>query len=165
MKASILGWTNTPKEQDCCDSCMCAKSLQSCLTLQPYGLYPSGLLCPQDSPGKNPGVGCHALLQGIFPTQGSNPCLLCLLHWQAGSLPLVPPVTQELQIRSYDQSTECARGCRGQWKLAELVRAWDWKMPPHCSLFWRWWRFTRCFGVRRGTSSHISFRRVTVMKE
>ena len=34
---------------------------------------------------------CHALLQGIFPTWGSNLCLLCLLHWQAGSLPLVPP--------------------------------------------------------------------------
>ena len=34
---------------------------------------------------------CHALLQGIFPTQGSNPHLLCLLHWQPGSLPLVPP--------------------------------------------------------------------------
>ena len=31
------------------------------------------------------GVGCHFLLQGIFPTQGSNPCLL---HWQADSLPL-----------------------------------------------------------------------------
>ena len=35
-----------------------------------------------DSPGKNAGVGCHFLLQGFFPTQGSNPCLLCLLHWQ-----------------------------------------------------------------------------------
>ena len=34
------------------------------------------LLCPRDSPGKNIGVGCHALLQGIFPTQGSNPGLL-----------------------------------------------------------------------------------------
>ena len=32
-----------------------------------------------DSPGKNTGVGCHALLQGIFPTQGSNPRLLHLL--------------------------------------------------------------------------------------
>ena len=31
---------------------------------------------------------CHALLQGLFPTQGSNPRLLCLLHWQVGSLPL-----------------------------------------------------------------------------
>ena len=35
-------------------------------------------------------MGCHALLQGIFPTQGSNPRLLCLLHWQVGSLPLAP---------------------------------------------------------------------------
>ena len=41
-----------------------------------------------NSPGKNIGVGCHALLQGIFITQGLNPCLLYLLHWQAGSLPL-----------------------------------------------------------------------------
>ena len=37
----------------------------------------------------NTGVGCYALLQGIFPTQG--PCLLGLLHWQADSLPLMPP--------------------------------------------------------------------------
>ena len=35
-------------------------------------------------------MGCHFLLQGIFPTQGLNPCLLCLLHWQAGSLPAEP---------------------------------------------------------------------------
>ena len=35
-------------------------------------------------------MGCHALLQGIFPTQGSNQCLLHLLHWQAGSLSLAP---------------------------------------------------------------------------
>ena len=34
------------------------------------------------------GVGCHALLQGIFLFQGSNPCLWHLLHWQADSLPL-----------------------------------------------------------------------------
>ena len=37
----------------------------------------------RDSPGKNTGVDCHALLQGIFPTQGSN---LCLLHWQSPAL-------------------------------------------------------------------------------
>ena len=40
---------------------------------------------------KNTEVGCHFLLQGIFPTQGSNLSLLCLLPWQVGSLPLVPP--------------------------------------------------------------------------
>ena len=38
--------------------------------------------------------GCHALLQGIFQTQGSNPHLLYLLYWQTGSLPLVAPVSQ-----------------------------------------------------------------------
>ena len=41
-------------------------------SLWPHGLWPSRHLCPWDSPGKNPGVSCHALLQGIFPTQGSN---------------------------------------------------------------------------------------------
>ena len=41
----------------------------------------------QDFPGKNTGVGCHFILQWIFPTQGLN---LCLLHWQADSLPLNP---------------------------------------------------------------------------
>ena len=35
-----------------------------------------------DSPYKNTGMGCHVFLQGIFPTQGLNLCLLCLLHWQ-----------------------------------------------------------------------------------
>ena len=43
------------------------------------------LLCPWDSPGKNTGVSCHAFLQGIFPTQGMNPCLLVL---QVEFLPL-----------------------------------------------------------------------------
>ena len=41
-----------------------------------HGLQPVRLLCPWDLPGKNTGVGCHSLLQGIFLTQGSNPGLL-----------------------------------------------------------------------------------------
>ena len=48
------------------------------------------LLSPCNSADKNTGVGYHALLQGIFLTQGSNP-ISCLLHWQACSLPLAPP--------------------------------------------------------------------------
>ena len=60
-------------------------------SLQLHGLYPARLLCPWDFPGKNTGVGCHSLLQGIFLTQGLNLHLLCLLHWQADSLPLVLP--------------------------------------------------------------------------
>ena len=39
-------------------------------------LWPHGLYSPCDSPGQNPGVGSLSLLQGIFPTQGSNPGLL-----------------------------------------------------------------------------------------
>ena len=53
---------------------------QSCPTLPPHRLKPAKLLCPWDSPGKNTGVGCHFLLQAIFPTQGSNSHLLQLLH-------------------------------------------------------------------------------------
>ena len=48
---------------------------QSCPTLRPHGLQPTRLLCPQDFPGKNTGLGCHFLLQGIFQTQGQNPGL------------------------------------------------------------------------------------------
>ena len=44
-----------------------------------------------DFPGKTTGVGCHALLQEIFLTQGSSLRLLSLLHWQASSLQPVPP--------------------------------------------------------------------------
>ena len=39
---------------------VCVRAMSN--SLLPYGLYPSRLLCPQDSPGKNIGVGCHALL-------------------------------------------------------------------------------------------------------
>ena len=42
-------------------------------SLQPHGLRPTRLLYPWDSPGKNAGVGCHALLQGIFLIQGLDP--------------------------------------------------------------------------------------------
>ena len=48
-------------------------------------LSPASLLCPCDYPGKNTGMGCHLLLQGIFPTQGS---VSLLLLWQMDSLPL-----------------------------------------------------------------------------
>ena len=56
----------------CC--AMLSRSVMSD-SLQPHELYPTMLLCPWDSPGKNNGVDYHFLLQGIFPTQGSNPDL------------------------------------------------------------------------------------------
>ena len=67
-------------------------------------LWPTRLLCPWDFPGKTTGVGCHFLLQGIFPTQGLNLHLLCLLHWQACSLSLAPPgKPQGLEYRVCNQ--------------------------------------------------------------
>ena len=57
---------------------------QSCLTLcGPMDCSPPGSSVHGDFPGENTGVGCHALLQGIFPTQGSNPGLP---HLQVNSL-------------------------------------------------------------------------------
>ena len=70
----------------------CAKSLHSYSTLcNPMDCSPPGSSVHRDSPSKNPEAGCHALLQGIFPTLGSNLHLFHLLRWQAGSLPLAPP--------------------------------------------------------------------------
>ena len=54
----------------------CAKWPQSCLTLCNHMDCSLPILCPWDSPDKNTGVGCCALLQGIFSTQGANPGLL-----------------------------------------------------------------------------------------
>ena len=77
-------WTRSFLELRCVCVCVCvyACSVPSFVSnsLRPCGLKPARLLCPRDSPGKNTGVGCRAFLQGIFPTQGSNPHLLCLLH-------------------------------------------------------------------------------------
>ena len=78
-----------PHTQQTCAYMRCAK-------LRWTLCYPmdcsQGLLCPWNSSGKNTGVGCHTLLQGILLTQGSNPHLLYLVNWQADSLPPASPV-------------------------------------------------------------------------
>ena len=59
-----------------CDLVLCLVT-QSCPTLcNPMDCSPPGSSVHRDSPSKNTGVGCHALLQGIFPTQESNQGLL-----------------------------------------------------------------------------------------
>jgi len=76
------------KEQRLINS-SCFLVTKSCLTFsRPHGLKSARLLSPWEFPGKNIGVGCHFLLQGIILTQGLNLSLLNLLHWQANSLPL-----------------------------------------------------------------------------
>ena len=90
--------------------CVCAKSLHLCLTFwHQMDCSPAQLLCPRDSPGKNTGVGCHALLQEIFLIQGLNPSLLHLLNWQVGSLLLVPPGKPVQNTISSVQSLSCVR--------------------------------------------------------
>ena len=75
------------------DICACMLNCFSCVQLfvMLWIIVTPRLLCPWVSPGKNTGVDCLALLQEIFPTQGLNPHLLGLLHWQVGSVPLAPP--------------------------------------------------------------------------
>ena len=93
--------------------CLCAESLQSCPALCDLMDYSPPASSPWDFPGKNSGVGCHALLQGIFLTQGSNPHLFCLLHWQAGSLPLAlpgKPILSDTGI--WDNPMEGVKGAR-----------------------------------------------------
>ena len=64
--------------------CLVAKSRPTLLWLHGQ-LWPTRLLRPRNVPGKNAGVGCHFLLQGIVPSQGWN---TCLLHRQVDSLPV-----------------------------------------------------------------------------
>ena len=84
----------------CCTHCRMLYTSNACVchvasvvfnSLWYYGLVPTRLLCPWDSPGKNTGVRCHGLLQWIFLIQGLNLHLLWTLQWQAGFLPLALP--------------------------------------------------------------------------
>ena len=100
---SVICFEETLTRWICIVNLCISKGLSACFTqrlhscsvtrlrptlLEPHGLWPARLPCPWDFPGKNTEVWYHFLLQGIFLTQGSNPSVLCLLHWQAGSLPL-----------------------------------------------------------------------------
>ena len=67
---------------------LCAKSLHCVQILVTPWTGAHRVICPWDAPGKETGVGCHSLLQGILATQLSK---LHLLHWQVGSLSLGPP--------------------------------------------------------------------------
>ena len=87
-------------------------------SLQPQGLETTRLLCPWNTPGKNTGVGCHALLQGIFPTQGWNQHLLHLMHLQAGSLPLAPPGTLPSAITKWKHNSRKAEYNYPLWQFS-----------------------------------------------
>ena len=68
----------------------CAVRMLSCVhSATPWTVTPQAF-CPWDFPGKNTGVGCHFLLQGIFPTQGSNLCFLQVSCIAGGLFTTVP---------------------------------------------------------------------------
>ena len=89
-----------------------------CMGCSPPGSSVQGIfqaiLCPWDFPGKNPGVSCHFLLQGVFLNQGLNQHFL---HWRVDSL---PNKTQFLSLRNGN-----TRWCQRKW----------WNLLP--------WRFFR----------------------
>ena len=60
----------------CCVCLHCASDISESYSVVSDSLQPCGLSSPWSSPGQNTGVGSYSLLQGIFPTQGSNPGLL-----------------------------------------------------------------------------------------
>ena len=82
---------------------------------------------PWKFPHKNTGVGSHSFLQGIFPTEGSN---LCLLHWQAGSLLSEPPGKQGC----YHFTDSCHAGSSLSFRLdlaeeqKDPERWWPWDL-------------------------------------
>ena len=77
-------------------ACVCAQPLSRVRLFATPGPVASRLLRSLNFQGKNIRVGCHFLLQGIFPTQGSNPCLLRFWCWQADSSPLSRPGSARL---------------------------------------------------------------------
>ena len=88
------------RERECVCVCVVVVSVIS-NSLQPNRLQPARLLCSWYFPSKNTGVGCHALPRGIFPTLGLKSHLLCLLHCQVGSSPLMPPGKPRWKIQGF----------------------------------------------------------------
>ena len=104
-------------------------------SLRPRGLYPAGSLCLWDSPGKSTGVGCHFLLQGVFPTQGLNLGLLhgrqilyCLSH--QGNSRVIMVVIKKTT------NNKCRWGCEEKGTL--MCCCWEYRLLPP---LWKtvWW--------------------------
>ena len=87
--------------------------------------------CSWDSPGKNTGRGCNFLLQGIFLTQGLNPSLLRLPHWQAESSLLVPPGKHIRNPNLFNPSVFQVTLIKGHW---QAPCAKEHLVPEHCKV-------------------------------
>ena len=102
------------------------------------------LLWPWDSPCKNTRVGRHTHLQWIFHTQGLNPCFLCLLHWQAGSLPLAPPGKALMYNNGGANNILTTNNASSLWLtllIKHSVLSRDFRILFQCSILgsWSWW--------------------------
>ena len=72
--------------------------------------------------------GCHFLLQGVFLTQGWNPWILLLLHWQADSLPLAPPGKHSLRWvvkRKLYERTEVTQQFQRSAQVDGSIALWE----------------------------------------
>ena len=133
--------------QRLCAVRVCAQSLSQ-LFVTPWTVLPARLLCPWNFLGKSTRVGCHALLQGIFPTQGSNPGLphcrriLCHLRHQGTEFSHLEP---------------CSSRTESLWSLPRLF------LPSSSTiylsvLFWcSFWLFFLCFPSSSSPSSSSLF--------
>ena len=97
--------------------------------VQPYRGQPTRLPCPWDSPGKNTGVGCHFLLQEIFPTQGLNPglphCRQTLYYLSHQGSPWGDGIPVELfQILKDDAAKVLCSIYQQVWKAQQWPQDW-----------------------------------------
>ena len=141
---------------------MCA---QSCPTLcDPMDYSLPGFSVHGILQAKNTGVGCHTLLQGIFPTLGSNLRLLHLLYWQAASLSLRQPGNQNgvKQRINYLRTHLTDRDTQNKWRSSTDAHRHDsvkamapWSWNSECS---SWGRISGCFSRHSmwGTCSHYN---------
>ena len=119
------------------------QSLSHVRLLRPHRLQPARLLCPQNSPGKITGLGCHFLLQGIFPTQELNPGLLhCRQILYQLDYEGTSASNQSEWEYFYHKSQKCYKS--GVVPLVELsvkhflACQWEKAMAPHSStLAWK----------------------------
>ena len=109
-------------------------------------MWPTSLLCPWDSPGKNTGVGCHFLLQGVFLTQDTDPDLLhCrqilyqLIYKGSPTLSVAAAAAESLQscLTLCDPVDGSPPGCPVpgilqartlEWVAISFSNAWKWKV-------------------------------------
>ena len=108
---------------------MCQASSVVSDSLRAHGLWPARLLCPWDSPGKSTGVGRHCLLQGTFPTQGLNPCLLHVSPAWAGGCSTTN-ATWEAPTKSRQLASNTGHLISQFWRLEVLHQGVTGAMLP-----------------------------------